>query len=65
MDSTRFKFELIKAVKNRPALWNTTLTAFKDLNVKEHLWNEIAEDLNQPGNGFHFKIVYFIKSYQC
>ncbi|KAG8325398.1 hypothetical protein J6590_068338 [Homalodisca vitripennis] len=39
--------QLIEAVRTRPLLWNTDLEEYRDRNLKDTAWGEIAEQLEQ------------------
>lgn len=41
--------KLIEFVRKRPCLFDPKNKHYKDLNVRDNAWAEIAEALNQPG----------------
>lgn len=54
---------LIEAVKNRPAIWKTDCTEYKDRDLKAKSWSDIAAVLNISGKSCyikHFLIVFQI-----
>ena len=49
---------LIKEVKSRPALYDSSAKGYTDRRYKTLLWNEISTKLGYPGNSL--LLIYFL-----
>lgn len=44
------KRKLIELIKNQSALYNTTLSEYKDIATRNEAWKQIAEEMKMTGN---------------
>jgi hypothetical protein len=52
--------QLIEAVRNHRVLWDTRLPEYRDLNVREKAWSEIATGLKKESKLLiHMIVIYF------
>jgi len=49
---------LIEAVRKKPVLYNKKLKEFKQINVKDNAWSEVAKEVGANG-------MFNINKYQC
>lgn len=51
-DPRGFNYELIRRVQKHPALFDTTNSGYKLIEVRNRQWDEIAAEIGQPGKIF-------------
>ena len=47
---------LTEAVRKKPVLYNKKLKEFKQINVKDNAWSEVAKEVGANGNSIHIQI---------
>lgn len=50
--------ELINLIKNCPAIYDSTIQAFRTPEIREKAWESIADELNASGKYFYVLLIY-------
>lgn len=48
-DNPLFNINFVKAIEQRPCIWNYSLTEYSKRNLTEKAWVDVAKEINDSG----------------
>jgi len=52
--STMEDEKLVESVRTRPVLYKVKMRDYRNIDKKEQAWEEVANEVNQPGSHFPY-----------